>query len=100
MYKKKGDRKDGMVNVSSLFDKYKKVLIAPEASVINTFVEVVDDLYGWPIDASQVAYNPGTKILSTKVSGPIKTELKLRKKEILNHLKGRLGHKSVPRDIF
>ena len=95
-----GERKEGMINVSSLFDKYKKILTAPEASIVNAFIEVVDDLYGWPISLKQVTYNPNTKILSIKAGGPLKTEMKLHKKEILNHLKGRIGAKSAPKDIL
>ncbi len=93
-------RGQGIKKLSSLFDKYKNTLIAPERSVINSFFEVIDDLYGWNIPRNYVIYNTKTKIISIKTSGTLMSEIKLHKKEILNHLKGRLGEKSAPKDII
>lgn len=98
---KKGEKKDvGLVTISSLFDKYKKTLIAPEKTVTQTFIEIVKDLYQWDIDSEAVHYNPNSKILNFSGSSILKTEIKLHKREILTHLKGRLGPKSAPKDIL
>ena len=86
--------------VSSLFEKYKRVLIAPEGTVINAFIEVVEDLFGIKCSRSQLSYNPATKTLSLQGVGVLRSELKLREQEILNHLKGRLGEKGAPRLIL
>ena len=86
--------------VSSLFDKYKKNLIAPEASVVSAFVEVVNDLLGIDCPKNQIKYNPGTKTLSFLGSGVLRGECKLHELEIISHLKGRLGEKSAPRTIL
>lgn len=86
--------------VSSLFDKYKKTLAAPEASVVSAFVEVVDDLLGISCQKTQVRYNPSTKTLSFLGNGVLRGECKTREAEILAHLKGRLGEKGAPKSIL
>ena len=93
-------RGEGVKKLSHLFEKYTTSLIAPERTVINTCIEVVDDLYGWKLERSHFAYSPHTKILSITTSGPLKTELLLHKPEILEHLKGRLGVRSAPKDLI
>lgn len=85
--------------VSSLFDRYKKTLIAPEASVINAFVEVVDDLLGISFPKNKIKYNPATKILTFSGSGLLRGECKLHEPEIIAHLRGRLGDKSAPKAL-
>lgn len=86
--------------VSSLFDKYKKSLIAPEASVVNVFVEVVEDLLGTNCPKERVRYNPSTKTLSFSGAGVIRGECKVHEMEIITHLRGRLGDKSAPKFIL
>lgn len=86
--------------VGDLFAKYKQRLVAPEASVINAFVEVVSDLLDLDINPKKVSYNPATKVISINGGGPLKTEIKMQQKEILIHLKGRLGDMSAPKTII
>ena len=93
-------RGDNVKKVSDLFAKYKQRLVAPEASVINAFVEVVHDLTTLDINPKKVSYNPTTRILAINGGGPLKSEVKLHQKDILNHLKGRLGEKSAPINII
>lgn len=93
-------RGENIKKVSDLFAKYKQRLVAPEASVITAFVEVVNDLIGLDINPKKVNYNPSTKILVINGGGPLKSEIKLHQKEILTHLKGRLGEKSAPINII
>lgn len=82
--------------VSSLFDKYKKTLVAPEASVVNAFVEVVDDLLGIHCPKSKIKYNPTTKTLSFSGAGILRGECKIHEPEIIAHLRGRLGDRGAP----
>jgi len=86
--------------VSSLFEKYKQILIAPESTVINAFIEVVDDLLGIKCSRTQLSYSPSTKTLSLRGAGMLRSELKLHEEEILSHLKGRLGEKGAPKLIL
>ncbi len=82
--------------LSSLFDTYRKKLIAPQASVIDAFVEVVEDLFSFKLPRQSVRYSPATKTLSMTGGGPRKTEIKLREGEVLLHLSGRLGKHNSP----
>lgn len=93
-------RGEGIKKLSDLFDKYKNTLKAPQGSVINVFCEVADEVLDITINKDQVDYNTFNKILTLKTSGVIKSEIKINKKEILSHLKGRLGVNSAPKDIL
>lgn len=82
--------------INSLFDKYKKQLKAPESSVIKEVCEVIKDLTYLDIDKNQVTYNVATKVVTLKIPSVLKQEILLHQKDILLHLKGRLGDKSAP----
>jgi hypothetical protein len=86
--------------LSDLFEKYKNTLKAPQGVVIDCLREVVEDTIGLPIAKQSVRYSVHTKTLSVSVSGPLKSEIKLRKREILTHMKGRLGDQGVPVEIL
>lgn len=88
-----------MVKVGGLFEKYKKTLIAPQKTVIEAFCDVVEDLFEIKIPREKVKYSPSSKTLVLN-SGVIKSEVLLHKKEILTHMKGRLGEKNAPKDIL
>ena len=83
--------------VGDLFEKYKRVLRAPQGIVTDAFIEVVSDLVGIEIPKDRISYSVHNKTLTMRISGPLKTEILLKKKEILLHMKGRLGEKSVPK---
>jgi hypothetical protein len=91
--------KGQLVKVNDLFEIYRKRLRAPEGSVKSVVIEVVSDLFGVTLTPAQIGYTPGSKILTIKAPGTIKTEMRLRKNEILAHLAGRLGEKSAPTEI-
>lgn len=93
-------RGEGIKPLGSLFEKYKKQLIAPQGSVKQCFVEVVRDLYGFQVTAQQLEYSVYKKTLTLRVSGPLRSELLLRKEEILTHMKGRLGERSAPTTLL
>lgn len=83
--------------VGDLFDKYKQILKAPQGVVIGAFIEVVSDLVGIEIPKEHISYSVHSKTLTMRISGPLKTEILLKKKEILTHMKGRIGEQSVPK---
>ncbi len=93
-------RNEGIKKIDSLFEKYKKVLKAPQGIVVETFIEVVQDLIGVEIPKERVKYTVHNKTLSLAISGALKTEIMLHKKDIINHMKGRLGAQSVPKVII
>ncbi|OGG41464.1 hypothetical protein A2837_03065 [Candidatus Kaiserbacteria bacterium RIFCSPHIGHO2_01_FULL_46_22] len=86
--------------LSSLFDKYKERLVAPEGSVIDAFVEVVRDLFEFEVNRDKIRYNPTTKTLSIVGMGILRSEVKKREQEVFDHLRGRLGDKSAPKHII
>lgn len=86
--------------VSSLFDKYKKTLVAPEASVVSAFLEVVEDLFSVKLSREKVRYNPTSRTLSLSGLGALRSEVKIRESEILGHLRGRLGDKGSPKRVM
>ena len=92
-------RTEGVKKLVDLFAKYKK-LTPPEGRVTTTFCEIVFDLYGFKVDKKQISYNPVTGTIHTRLPGPLKNELYLKKEELINHLKGRLGDKHAPKNII
>jgi len=86
--------------VGDLFEKYKQVLRAPQGVVIGAFIEVVEDLIGISIPKERLTYSVYNKTLTMRISGPLKTEILLQKKEILLHMRGRLGQQSVPKVLL
>lgn len=96
MRKGRGDIK----KVGDLFEKYRRTLIAPERTVITTFTEVVEEVLGFHIVPENVRYNPATRTLSITGGGPVRTEIQMRKDEILAHLRGRLGDRNAPQTIL
>ncbi|MEX0918283.1 MAG: hypothetical protein WDZ93_03970 [Candidatus Paceibacterota bacterium] len=86
--------------VSDLFEKYRKTLIAPQRTVIITFIEVVDEVIGIKLDQKAVRYAPASRTLSVTAGGPLKSELRLHKDELIAHMKGRLGEKNAPTTIL
>lgn len=86
-------------SVASLFDTYKKRLVAPEGAVIGEFLELVEDMFSVKVPKSKVAYNPATKMLTMRGLGALRSEILMREREVLAHLKGRLGEKNAPRRV-
>ena len=93
-------RGEGIKKIDSLFDKYKKVLKAPQGVVVDSFIEVVNDLVGVEIPKERIKYSTHTKTLSLTISGPLKSEILLHKDEIVAHMKGRIGAQSAPKNIL
>ncbi len=92
--------KDAPTKIGDLFEVYRKRLRAPQKSVITVAKEIIHDLLGVSLDAKVFSYSPHTRTLSIRASGMVKSEIALRKEEILAHLKGRLGEKSAPTTLL
>jgi hypothetical protein len=89
-----------IIKINTLFEKYKNVLRAPQSTVVDAFCEVVEELIGVPITSKNITYTVSSRTLSVRVSGPIRSEIRLHEGEILNHLKGRLGERNAPLRIL
>ena len=86
--------------IGDLFEKYRKTLIAPQKTVIDTFIEIVDDVLGIKLKFEWVRYTPGSRTLSIVAPGPVKSEIRLHKDDLMAHMKGRLGEKNAPVTIL
>jgi hypothetical protein len=89
-----------IVKISDLFDAYRKRLRAPQGVVISEFQELILDLFGIEIPKKYIKYSVAMKTLSVNTNSQLKTEILLKKSEVLRHLKGRLGAQSAPKDII
>jgi hypothetical protein len=90
----------GIVKVGELFEVYLKRLRAPQGVVITSFQEILSDLLNTTVEKKHCSYNTTTRTLTIVAPGPLKSEILLKKKEILNHLKGRLGEGNAPKDLI
>lgn len=97
MKKKRGN---GIVPISSLFKKYSESLIAPQGTVIQTFISLIAETFHTTLKKEVCSYNTTTKTLSVHTSGMLKTEILLHKKEIITLLRERLGEKNTPKEIL
>jgi len=97
---KRNQRGKGIVKVSDLFAKYKAVLKAPQGVVVTAFQEVIFEVLGVRIAKEHCTYSVGSKTLSVRAAGMIKSEIKLQKKLILSKMAEKLGAKSAPKEIL
>lgn len=88
------------IKVGDLFEVYRKKLKAPQKTVIQEFIEVVEDFLGVSIPQNRCHYSPSTRTISLTISGAGKSEVLLNKQEILTHLKGRMGERNAPKEII
>lgn len=93
-------RRGEIIKVADLFEKYKKVLRAPQSSVIKEVIEVISDITGVELTPKFIKYAVHSKTVSITAPAVLKQEIKLHQDEILIHLKARLGEASVPKIIF
>jgi hypothetical protein len=93
MTKRSGDIK----TLGSLFQIYKERLVAPQKSVTDAALEVIRDVTGITLLPHTCTYTPTTRTLKINASAMIRQELKRHEAEILAHLKGRVGERSVPK---
>ncbi len=97
-HKKSGD--GAPRKISDLFAVYRKRLRAPQGSVIGAACEVIEDLTGIVVRKEACTYSPHGRILRIAIPGPKKSEIMMRREEILTHLKGRLGQEGAPTQIL
>jgi len=93
-------RRGELIRVGSLFDKYKNVIRAPQASVITVVIEVVEDVCGFVLLPHQVSYIVTSRVIVIKAPGVIRHEVLRRASDIILHCRGRLGEKNCPLSIL
>ncbi len=89
-----------IIKVSSLFEKYKTILKAPQGTVVKQVIEVIEDLTTVKLSAKFIKYSVQSRTLTITAPSALKQELALHRAEILIHLKARLGEQNAPKLIF
>ena len=92
-------KESGPKKLDTLFERYKQILKAPEQTVVNSAVAVIDELLDVTLTKQQISYSPQTRVLHIK-HGLIRSAVLPHKQVILTHLTGRLGVRSAPKDII
>ena len=89
-----------MKHLSTLFDRYKKILVPPQASVEKRVAELITEITPFTITQKQVKYSVGSKTISLQVPSVLKSELNHHKAAILKQLETEMGIKNCPKTIF
>lgn len=89
-------KQSSITQVSDLFAVYKDRLRAPQGSVIKEVVQVVEEEMGIRVDKKYFSYNVATKTVSCNATSLVRSEMKLKQKEITVALQRRLGEKNAP----
>jgi hypothetical protein len=98
--RKNGEEKyHGAVQISTLFEKYKRRLRPPQGVVVSAFCAVVLSELGVTLPPTHVCYSAHSRILSVTTFGPQKTEILLRRTHILTLCRDILGELGSPQHI-
>lgn len=96
---RKKQRDAGVIKIRDLFGVYKKRLRPPQGVVIKETQELLEDMFNTSLTKEKISYTVGTRTLHIQTHGPLKSEIMLKKEEILAHLIGRLGEQHAPKEI-
>ena len=88
-----------MKPVGDMFAQYRSRFKAPQATVEVACVEVLAEVFDFPIKEEQVIYTVSTRTLSFQLPSLLKSELKFHHNTILQKLENRLGKDGSPRLI-
>jgi len=86
--------------LSSLFERYQKILVPPQASVEKRVAEIICELTPLQIKPEHISYSVGSKTISLKVPSVLKSELQHHKAAILSRLESEMGIKNSPKTIL
>lgn len=89
-----------MKPVGDLFEKYKTLFKAPQATVEKECIVVVSEVTGYKLTPGQVSYTVSTRTISLRVPSILKSELKFYYSQILKVLENRLGVDGSPKVII
>ena len=89
-------RRGELIKLNALFEKYKNHFTAPQQSVIDSSVGIIEDVLGFKINPQKCTYTVSTRTLATNAPALVRQEIARHQVEIIAHLKGRLGEKSAP----
>jgi len=89
-----------MKHLSDLFEKYKKNLKAPQASVERIVLRVIKEQLSISLEPTQITYNPPTRTVVIKAPSIIKTEITKHRAVVLTALQTELGVQNAPTELL
>lgn len=100
MKRRKRTQNNEIKHINPLVDRYKRILRAPQGSVVNVFCSVVKEELGLTLEKEHISYTLSTQTLNLAVPGPAKSEVLLYKGILLQKCTEVLGEKSAPKNII
>lgn len=86
--------------VGDLFEKYRKLLKPPQASVEKECLEAIKEVTGFDLSDYKITYTVSTRTISISAPSVLKTEIKFSQEKILSQLKNSLGETNCPKVII
>jgi hypothetical protein len=97
---KKKDPNESKHQLGNLLLKYKSLLKPPQASVEKECIVAITTVTGITLLPHQVSYSVASKTLVLKTPSLLRSELMLRRVDILEECKRRLGEKGGPETLL
>jgi len=88
-----------MKHVGTLFERYRRLLVPPQASVEKRVAEIICEITPLTVNSDQISYSVGSKTISLKLPSILKSELEHHKTAILGRLEAEMGIKNSPKSI-
>ncbi len=85
-----------MKQIGDLFEKYRIKFKAPQGSVENEAIVVIETCTGFLLKKEQVVYTVSTKTLSLQIPSILKSEIFFKREQILSELQKNLGSDHTP----
>jgi len=92
-------RNGSVRGIKDLLSVYKERMRPPQDSVIKVFQSIVLKECGIDLARTAVKYSPASKTIALTIAGPHKTEILLRKKQLLALCARELGPKGAPEHL-
>lgn len=89
-----------VVAIGSLFEKYKKILRAPQASVVNEMVVIIHEVTNITLTPKQLSFTVSSRTLTVHAPSIVRQEVKFHEQTILKHAVAKLGTKNAPHVIL
>lgn len=86
--------------IGGLFEKYKKLLKPPQSSVEKAFQRILEETTNFTLTTDQITYTVSTKTLYIQAPSIIKSEIQLKKPQLLSLLAKELGVENCPKTIL
>lgn len=87
------------LSIQNILEAYKARLRAPQGSILREVVRAYG-IAGIETEMKDFNYSPATKIVAIKISGPKKSEMLMRKEQVLKEMRTTLREADAPTDII